>query len=134
MLSSLPSAAADKARDLARDLTRDLARDLIVKQVTSQIVDVPTVRRHKLSSTSITAQNYVIVRLLLANGVEGIGEASTLGGPRWSEGSVEAIKANIDASLGPADRHARRPLRAGGRAARCRRQAQQRRQGGARTA
>ena len=49
MLSSLPSAAADKARDLARDLTRDLARDLIVKQVTSQIVDVPTVRKHKLS-------------------------------------------------------------------------------------
>ena len=59
-------------------------------------------RKHKLSQTSVTAQNYVIVRVQLANGVEGIGEAATLGGPRWSEESVEAIKANIDTYLGPA--------------------------------
>jgi muconate cycloisomerase len=50
--------------------------------VTSWIVDVPTVRRHKLSSLSITAQSYVIVKLRLANGVDGIGEAAPLGGPR----------------------------------------------------
>ena len=70
--------------------------------MTSHIVDVPTVRKHKLSSTSVTAQNYVLVRVRLANGVEGIGEAATLGGPRWSEESVEAMKANIDAYLAPA--------------------------------
>src|SRR5258708_6608955 len=79
-----------------------LSRDLVVRDLTSHIVDVPTVRKHKLSSTSVTAQNYVIVRLRLANGIEGIGEASTLGGPRWSEESVEAMKANIDAYLAPA--------------------------------
>jgi muconate cycloisomerase len=65
-------------------------------------VDVPTVRRHELSSLSVTAQNYVIVELRLANGAAGIGEASTLGGPRWSEESVESIKATIDAYLTPA--------------------------------
>ncbi len=70
--------------------------------VETSIVDVPTLRRHKLSQTSVTAQNYVIVRLRLAGGAEGIGEAATLGGPRWSEESVEAIKANIDAYLAPA--------------------------------
>jgi muconate cycloisomerase len=75
--------------------------DLSVAAIESIIVDVPTVRQHKLSNTSVTAQNYVIVRLRLANGVEGIGEAATLGGPRWSEESVEAIKANIDAYLAP---------------------------------
>jgi muconate cycloisomerase len=80
----------------------DLHRDLIVEAITSTIVDVPTVRRHKLSQTSVTAQSYVIVELRLANGVTGIGEAATLGGPRWSEESVEAIKANIDAYLAPA--------------------------------
>jgi muconate cycloisomerase len=79
-----------------------LSRDLVVRAVTSRIVDVPTVRKHKLSSTLVTAQNYVIVRLMLANGIEGVGEASTLGGPRWSEESVEAMKANIDAYLAPA--------------------------------
>ncbi len=81
---------------------RGLARDLAIADVQSTIVDVPTVRRHKLSNTSVTAQSYVLVRVRLANGVEGIGEAATLGGPRWSEESVEAMKANIDAYLAPA--------------------------------
>ncbi|MCB4823584.1 muconate/chloromuconate family cycloisomerase [Roseicella aerolata] len=80
----------------------DLWRDLAVESVRSTIVDVPTVRRHKLSQTSVTAQSYVIVELRLANGAVGIGEAATLGGPRWSEESVEAMKANIDAYLAPA--------------------------------
>ena len=65
-------------------------------------MDVPTVRKHKLSSLSVTAQSYVIVELRLANGVIGIGEAATLGGPRWSEESVESIKATIDTYLAPA--------------------------------
>ena len=80
----------------------DLRNDLGIHSVRSTIVDVPTVRRHKLSSLSVTAQSYVIVEVRLANGAEGIGEAATLGGPRWSEESVEAIKANIDAHLAPA--------------------------------
>lgn len=45
-----------------------LARDLAIAAVRSTIVDVPTVRRHKLSQTSVTAQSYVIVQLRLANG------------------------------------------------------------------
>jgi muconate cycloisomerase len=68
--------------------TRHLARDLLIHAITGTIVDVPTVRKHKLSQTS-------------ANGAVGIGEAATLGGPRWSEESVEAMKANIDAYLAP---------------------------------
>ena len=80
----------------------DLRRDLAIQSIRSTIVDVPTVRRHKLSSLSVTAQSYVVVEVRLANGAEGIGEAATLGGPRWSEESVEAIKANIDAHLAPA--------------------------------
>jgi muconate cycloisomerase len=82
--------------------TSHLARDLAIRSAKSTIVDVPTVRKHKLSQTSVTAQNYVLVQVRLVNGVEGIGEAATLGGPRWSEESVEAIKANIDAYLAPA--------------------------------
>ncbi len=78
------------------------ARDVVIRAIDATIVDVPTIRRHKLAQTAVSAQSYVIVRALLANGVEGIGEAATLGGPRWSEESVEAIKANIDAYLAPA--------------------------------
>ncbi|HEX3412381.1 MAG TPA: muconate cycloisomerase family protein [Stellaceae bacterium] len=79
-----------------------LQRDLAIVSIRSTIVDVPTVRRHELSSLSVTAQSYVIVELRLANGAEGVGEAATLGGPRWSEESVESIKVVIDAYLAPA--------------------------------
>lgn len=84
------------------EIETDVARDLTVEAVETFLVDVPTVRRHKLSQTSLTAQNYVLVRLRLRGGMDGIGEAATLGGPRWSEESVEAIKANIDTYLAPA--------------------------------
>src|ERR1700736_6033791 len=90
MLDSLPT------------VTAELRRDLAIVSIRSTIVDVPTVRRHELSSLSVTAQSYVIVELRLANGAEGIGEAATLGGPRWSEESVESIKSTIDAYLAPA--------------------------------
>lgn len=83
-------------------ISADLGQDLSIRDVTSFIVDVPTVRKHKLSQTSVSAQNYVIVTVRLENGVTGVGEAATLGGPRWSEESVESIKANIDAYLAPA--------------------------------
>ena len=86
-------------RPLAPD---GLQRDLAIASIRTTIVDVPTVRRHELSSLSGTAQSYVIVELRLANGAEGIGEAATLGGPRWSEESVESIKATIDTYLAPA--------------------------------
>src|SRR5919205_1109631 len=58
----------------------DLRRDLTVTSVRSTIVDVPTVRHHKLSQTCVTVQSYLIVELRLANGAVGIGEAATLGG------------------------------------------------------
>jgi muconate cycloisomerase len=88
--------------DTILSVSADLRRDLTISEIKSTIVDVPTVRKHKLSSLSVTAQSYVIVELRLGNGVIGIGEAATLGGPRWSEESVESIKATIDTYLAPA--------------------------------
>ena len=88
--------------DTIPSISADRRRDLTINQITTTIVDVPTIRKHKLSSLSVTAQSYVIVELRLANGATGIGEAATLGGPRWSEESVESIKATIDTYLTPA--------------------------------
>ena len=87
--------------DSTLSIPSDLRRDLSINEIKCTIVDVPTVRKHKLSSLSVTAQSYVIVELRLANGVIGIGEAATLGGPRWSEESVESIKSTIDTYLAP---------------------------------
>ena len=65
------------------------------------IVDIPTKRVHKLSFGDIHHQSYVIVRARTSEGIEGIGEASTIGGPSWSEESPEGIKATIDRYLAP---------------------------------
>ncbi|MEM8795179.1 MAG: muconate/chloromuconate family cycloisomerase [Pseudomonadota bacterium] len=73
-----------------------------VHSIETHILKIPTIREHKLSSLSVTDQAYVLVRLKTKDGLEGIGEASTLGGPRWAEESVETIKAVIDTYLAPA--------------------------------
>ena len=86
----------------AADLSTDLLRDTAIRRITARMIAAPTTRNHKLSNTSVTHQGYILVEVLLENGVIGYGEGSTLGGPRWAEESVEAMKANIDTYLAPA--------------------------------
>ena len=81
---------------------RTLLKDTTIRRISATIVEAPTLRRHRLSNTEITHQAYVLVRVLLDNGVTGIGEASTLGGPRWAEESVELIAAAVINYLAPA--------------------------------
>ena len=81
---------------------RDLCRATAIRRITARIIEAPTTRQHKLSNTSVRHQGYIFVSVELDNGVTGFGEGSTLGGPRWAEESVEAMKANIDAYLAPA--------------------------------
>lgn len=76
-------------------------RDMAIENIQSKILDVPTTRLHKLSNTRLRHQSYVMVSVTLKNGITGYGEASTLGGPRWAEESVESIKAAIDIYLAP---------------------------------
>lgn len=73
-----------------------------IRRISASIIEAPTTRRHRLSNTEITRQGYVLVRVLLENGATGIGEASTLGGPRWAEESVESIAAAVEGYLAPA--------------------------------
>ncbi|MGX5843668.1 muconate/chloromuconate family cycloisomerase [Mesorhizobium sp. ArgA1] len=80
----------------------ELGRDTRIRSIAATIIEAPTVRRHKLSNTEIAHQGFVLVRVQLENGVTGIGEASTLGGPRWAEESVESIWAAIAIYLEPA--------------------------------
>lgn len=75
---------------------------MAIRSIATQIVEVPTIRAHKLSSLSVSRQAYVLARVTTEDGVEGIGEAATLGGPGWAEEAVETIKAVIDSYLAPA--------------------------------
>lgn len=74
----------------------------VISCIETRIVDLPTTRIHKLSNTQIQHQSIVLIRAFLSDGTVGYGEAATLGGPRWSEESVESIKSVIDTYLAPA--------------------------------
>ena len=55
--------------ELRQPVTSDFAKDLVVRSLSATIVDVPTVRKHKLASLSVVTQSCVIVQAQLANGV-----------------------------------------------------------------
>ena len=63
--------------------------------------DVPTIRPHKLSVATMHTQTLVLVRIRCADGIEGWGEATTIGGLAYGEESPESIKANIDTHIAP---------------------------------
>src|SRR5690606_7288290 len=62
----------------------------------------PPIRAHQLAKTTMNVQTLVIVRLRCADGIEGIGEATTIGGLTYGEESPEGIKLAIDTYLAPA--------------------------------
>lgn len=95
-------------------LDGDLLRQTAIREIRAQIVTLPSVRAHRLSNTEFSHREFVLVRVRLANGIEGIGEAAVLGGPRWAEESVESIQAAVTRYLAPAllDCPAARPAEA----------------------
>ncbi|MET5013037.1 muconate cycloisomerase, partial [Burkholderia pseudomallei] len=64
-------------------------------------MDVPTVRPHKLSVATINCQTLVLVRVRCSDGIEGVGEGTTIGGLAYGEESPETIKTPIDAYFAP---------------------------------
>lgn len=78
------------------------ATQLTIERVEACILDLPTTRAHRLSNTEIWQQSVVLCRVILSDGAIGYGEGATLGGPRWSEESVESIQSCIQVYLAPA--------------------------------
>lgn len=74
----------------------------LIERLDTCIVDLPTIRPHKLAMHTLQRQTLVILRLRCSDGVEGIGESTTIGGLSYGYESPEGMKANIDAHLAPA--------------------------------
>ncbi len=72
-----------------------------IERISARILDIPTIRPHKLAFGAISHQSPVIVQLWLADGACGFGEAATIGGPSWNEESPESIQHAIEAYLAP---------------------------------
>src|SRR5438034_8197160 len=73
----------------------------MIHSIETILVDVPTIRPHKLSVATMNAQTLVLVRVVCGDGIEGWGEATTIGGLNYGEESPESIKTNIDTHIAP---------------------------------
>ncbi|WP_311948701.1 muconate cycloisomerase family protein [Halomonas piscis] len=73
----------------------------LIESLETLLVDLPTIRPHKLSVATMACQTMVIVRLRTSEGIEGLGEGTTIGGLSYGPESPESIKRNIDTYLAP---------------------------------
>lgn len=73
----------------------------MITNIETFLVDVPTIRPHKLSVATMHTQTLVLVRVRCEDGIHGWGEATTIGGLAYGEESPESIKANIDTHIAP---------------------------------
>jgi muconate cycloisomerase len=67
----------------------------------SILVDLPTIRAHKLARQTVMQQTLVVLRLRTDAGLEGLGEATTIGGLSYGEESPEGIKSALDTYIAP---------------------------------
>ncbi|WP_136065776.1 muconate/chloromuconate family cycloisomerase [Modicisalibacter radicis] len=73
----------------------------VIDTIETHLVDLPTIRQHKLSMTTMACQTLVLVRMRHSDGIEGLGEATTIGGLSYGPESPESIQCNIDTYLAP---------------------------------
>ncbi|MGF6118807.1 muconate cycloisomerase [Janthinobacterium lividum] len=73
----------------------------MIQNIETYLVNVPTIRPHRMSVATMNTQTLVLVRLRCADGITGWGEATTIGGLSYGGESPESIKTNIDTYIAP---------------------------------
>lgn len=69
--------------------------------VETLLVDVPTIRAHRLSVATMNHQTLVLVRIESSDGVVGWGEGTTIGGLAYGEESPEGMQVHIATYMAP---------------------------------
>ncbi len=77
------------------------ARMITIDRISTEIVDLPTIRGHVLSMATMTVQSVVLVRMDFSDGSTGLGEGTSIGGLSYGSESPESIKSAIDCYLAP---------------------------------
>ena len=72
-----------------------------IERIETFLLDVPTIRPHKLSMTTMRGQTLMIVRVHCADGVVGLGEGTTIGGLAYGAESPESMKLTVDTYMAP---------------------------------
>jgi len=73
-----------------------------IQRIETRLVDLPTIRPHKLSVATMYGQTLMLVKLYCSDDVVGIGEGTTIAGMAYGPESPESMKLAIDAYLAPA--------------------------------
>ena len=72
-----------------------------IEEIETILVDLPTIRPHQLSMTTMNGQTLMIVRIRTSDGIVGIGEGTTIGGLAYGPESPEGMKLAIDTYIAP---------------------------------
>lgn len=72
-----------------------------IETIETFLVDLPTIRPHQLSMTTIRGQTLLIARIRTSDGIVGLGEGTTLGGLAYGAESPEGMKLAIDTYIAP---------------------------------
>jgi muconate cycloisomerase len=73
----------------------------IIERIETSIIDLPTIRPHKLSVAVMNGQVLMLVKIFCSDGTVGIGEGTTIGGTAYGGESPESMKLNIDTYFAP---------------------------------
>lgn len=68
----------------------------LVERVETLLIDLPTIRPHKLSMATMNGQTLMLVKVHCSDGIVGIGEGATIGGLAYGGESPESMKLAID--------------------------------------
>ena len=72
-----------------------------IERVETLLLDLPTIRPHHLSVTTMDGQTVMLVRIHCSDGVVGIGEGTTIGGLAYGGESPEGMKLAVDTYFAP---------------------------------
>lgn len=72
-----------------------------IDRIETFLLDLPTIRSHRLSVTTMIGQTLMIVRLYTSDGLVGTGEGTTIGGLAYGPESPEGMKLTIDSYIAP---------------------------------
>ncbi|KAF1023884.1 MAG: Muconate cycloisomerase 1 [Paracidovorax wautersii] len=72
-----------------------------IEKIETVLLDLPTIRPHKLSMAVMEGQTLMLVRVSCSDGTVGWGEGTTIGGLAYGAESPESMKLTVDTYMAP---------------------------------
>jgi len=73
-----------------------------IRRISTILIDLPMIRPHLLAMTVMQRRTLLLVRVMCSDGIEGVGEATSIGGLAYGDESPEGVKVCIDNFVAPA--------------------------------